>query len=153
MKKDPRFKDHQCQPEEIKGHLEGAHKKLKAAYKIADDDEESSYELTYEAMLKVSLALILRHGKRPRSQPGHHIAIIEMAGCLLGENSADLIRAFDEMRRNRNSFLYGGDFFASDHEVKEALNIAGQYLKLVEGKIGKLFTSSAISLFTPAAVW
>lgn len=135
MKEDRRFKDHSYRPEEIKGHLEGARKKLKAAYKIADLDEESSYELSYEAMLKASLALILRHGKRPRSQVGHHIAIIEMASFLLGGESADLIRSFDEMRRNRNSFLYGGDLFASDHEVKDALQVAKQYLELVEGKL------------------
>ncbi|MBI4373472.1 MAG: hypothetical protein HY542_01210 [Deltaproteobacteria bacterium] len=135
MKEDRRFKDHPYRPEEITGHLEGARKKLKAAYKIADLDEESSYELSYEAMLKASLALILRYGKRPRSQAGHHIAIIEMASSLLGDESADLIRSFDEMRRNRNSFLYGGDLFASDHEVKDALQVAKQYLELVEGKL------------------
>ena len=59
MKKDPRFKDHLCHPEEIRGHLEGARKKLRAAHKIVADDEDSAYQLAYEAMLKASLALVL----------------------------------------------------------------------------------------------
>jgi uncharacterized protein (UPF0332 family) len=105
MKKDLRFKKHSYIPEQVRGHLQGARKKLKAAKKIALDDEEASYQLAYEAMLKASLALILRNGLRPRSQPGHHVAIIEKAGQLLGKQYADHVRIFDEMRRNRNSFL------------------------------------------------
>lgn len=135
MKRDDRFKEHPIRPEEIQGHLLGARKKLKAANKIMGDDEESAYELAYEAMLKASLALILSDGKRPRSLPGHHIAIIEKAGQLLGSEVADLIRAFEEMRRHRNSFLYTGQSFVSLQEAKECLNLAADYVCRVEKKL------------------
>jgi uncharacterized protein (UPF0332 family) len=70
MKEDSRFKKQPSHPGQIKGHLSGAKKKLVAALKVLEIDEESAYQLAYEAMLKASLALILRDGIRPRSIPG-----------------------------------------------------------------------------------
>lgn len=135
MKKDPRFKKQEYNPGQVQGHLEGAKKKLKAAHKISDDDAEAAYQLAYEAMLKASLALILRNGLRPRSQPGHHIAIIEMAGKLLDDNLSATLKVFDEMRRNRNAFLYEADSIVSSSEVKDALELAGHYLQEIEKKL------------------
>lgn len=135
MKKDPRFKPQEYRADQVEGHLKGAVKKLKTAKKIAIDDEEAAYQLAYEAMLKASLALILRQGLRPRSLPGHHVAIIEKAGKILGKEAANLIKAFDIMRRNRNTFLYEADGFLSEHEVSEALQIAHKYLKLIQEHI------------------
>jgi hypothetical protein len=40
-------------------------------------DEEACLQQAYEAMLKASLGFMFSRGFRPRSQPGHHIAIIE----------------------------------------------------------------------------
>lgn len=135
MKEDPRFKKQPYQARQVKGHLSGATKKLQAAREICDIDEESAYELAYEAMLKASLALILREGLRPRSQPGHHVAIIEKAGEILGEKVQSLMKIFDEMRRNRNSFLYEAGDFVSSGELKEALMIADEYIQLIEKEL------------------
>jgi len=135
MKQDRRFKKQDYNPQQVKGHLEGATKKLKTAVTISDDDEESSYQLAYEAMLKASLALILKHELRPRSIPGHHIAIIEMAGNLLGDQLTDMLKVFDEMRRNRNNFLYESRSFVSTQELNEALKIAKSFLEIIRNKI------------------
>jgi hypothetical protein len=51
--------------------------KLGSAHKILVFDEEASLQQAYEAMLKASLGFMFSHGFRARSQPGHHIAIIE----------------------------------------------------------------------------
>ncbi len=137
MKDDPRFKKHPSHPSQIKGHLSGAKKKLGTAQKVSEIDEESAYQLAYEAMLKASLALILRDGIRPRSIPGHHVAIIEKAEEILGDDAANMIKIFDEMRRNRNTFLYEADGFISSDELKEALKIAEEYIEVVVKEMGK----------------
>jgi len=137
MKNDPRFKNQEYRKEQVEGHLQGAKKKLQVAKKISEDDVEASYQLAYEAMLKASLALIFRNGFRPRSQPGHHIAIIEKAEEILGSEVADMTKVFDEMRRNRNSSLYDAEGIISDQELRDALRIAERYLKLIIKKINE----------------
>ena len=62
---------------QIERFLQSAEKKLASAHKILAFDEEACLQLAYEAMLKASLGFMFSHGFRARSQPGHHIAIIE----------------------------------------------------------------------------
>jgi len=71
-------------------------------------DEETAYQIAYQAMLKASLALMLKaslalmlsHGQRPRVQLGHHIAIIEFAQKHLDAGISAKFDLFDRMRRN-----------------------------------------------------
>ena len=62
---------------QIERFLQSAEKKLASAHKILAFDEEACLQQAYEAMLKASLGFMFSHGFRARSQPGHHIAIIE----------------------------------------------------------------------------
>ena len=71
--------------EQVSRFLAGAQRKLAAARKTLNMDEEASYQLAYEAMLKASLGFLLSYGVRPRSLPGHHVTIIEFAGKHLGQ--------------------------------------------------------------------
>ena len=64
-------------PKQIADFQKSAARKLVAAQKALKIDEEAAYEIAYEAMVKASLAYILVHGQRMRSQLGHHKAIIE----------------------------------------------------------------------------
>jgi hypothetical protein len=71
---------------QIERFLTSADKKLASAHKILAFDEEACLQQAYEAMLKSSLGFMFSHGFRARSQPGHHIAIIDfvrsrMLGC------------------------------------------------------------------------
>ncbi len=137
MTQQKKYQDHPIDPAQIKRQLAGALKRLKAAEAVVDDDEEAAYELAYEAMLKASIALMYNHGKRARSIPGHHIAIIEMAAGILGPDLKDQMVVFDEMRRNRNNFLYDADGFVNDCEVREAIEIAKKYVQRVSEKLKK----------------
>ena len=132
MTADTRFKKQKTSPEQVSGHLTGATKKLRSAQRLVSEDTEAAYQLAYEAMLKASLALILNQGFRPRSQVGHHVAIIEKAGIILGREAQDLLAVFDTMRRNRNAFLYEPTGFISEQETQDALKIARKYLNLVK---------------------
>ena len=115
--------------------LAGAEKKLIAAKKTIGIDEEASYQLAYEAMLKASLGLMLSHGTRPRSLPGHHVVIIEFAGKHLGRESEGLVALFDRMRRKRNQALYDASGFISRQEAEQALETAAKYLGMIRKEI------------------
>jgi hypothetical protein len=73
-----KLRPHKVDWAQIDRFLVSTEKKLASARKIlAFDDEEACLQQGYEAMLKASLGLCSSHGFRARSQPGHHIAIIE----------------------------------------------------------------------------
>src|SRR2546427_12057927 len=83
---------------QIERFLQSAEKKLASARKILAFDEEACLQQAYEAMLKASLGFLFSHGFRARSQPGHHIAIIDFVRARIGKKHTGLITcstAFD----------------------------------------------------------
>jgi hypothetical protein len=71
--------------------LASADKKLASAHKILAFDEEACLQQAYEAMLKASLGFMFSHGFRARSQPGHHIAIIDFVRSRIDKKHAGLL--------------------------------------------------------------
>jgi uncharacterized protein (UPF0332 family) len=120
---------------QIERFLESADKKLGAARKILAFDEEACLQQAYEAMLKASLGFMFSHGFRARSQPGHHIAIIEFVQSHLGKKHAGLLVVFDRLRRKRNLALYEDTGFVSHHDAEQALASAAEYLKVIRADI------------------
>jgi hypothetical protein len=93
--------------------LASADKKLVSARKILAFDEEACLQQAYEAMLKASLGFMFSHGFRARSQPGHHIAIIDFVRSRIDKKHAGLLVVFDRLRRKRNTALYDDTGFVS----------------------------------------
>ncbi len=120
---------------QISRFLSGAMKRLTAARKTLAIDEEASYQLAYEAMLKASLGFMLSFGVRPRSLPGHHVTMIAFADKHLGKEFKSLIAMFDRMRRKRNQAIYDVTGFISKQEALQALETAETYLAIVHDKI------------------
>jgi len=83
------------------------------------------------AMLKASLGFMFSHGFRVRSQPGHHIAIIEFVRTRIGKKHAGLLIVFDRLRRKRNLALYDDTGFFSQHDAEQALESAGDYSNVI----------------------
>src|SRR6266481_3437946 len=81
-----KLKPHKVDWAQIERFLASADKKLASAHKILAFDEEACLEQAYEAMLKASLGLLFSHSFRVRSNPGHHIAIIESLGRVTTKN-------------------------------------------------------------------
>lgn len=75
---------------QIERFLQSAEKKLASAHKILAFDEEARLQQAYEAMLKVSLGFMFCHGFRARSQPGHHLAIIEFVRSRIDNKHASI---------------------------------------------------------------
>jgi ADP-ribose pyrophosphatase YjhB (NUDIX family) len=75
------------------------------------------------------------HGFRARSQPGHHIAIIEFVEARIDKRHAGLLTVFDRLRRKRNMALYDDIGFVSRHDAEQALEVAREYLGVIRADI------------------
>src|SRR6202167_1526688 len=130
-----KLKPHAVDWAQIDRFLASADKKLAAARKILAFDEEACLQQAYEAMLKASLGFMFSHGFRVRSQPGHHIAIIEFVRTRIGKKHAGLLIVFDRLRRKRNLALYDDTGFVSQRDAQQALQAASDYLAVVRADI------------------
>jgi uncharacterized protein (UPF0332 family) len=122
---------------QIGKYLAGAERKLSAAEKVLSIDEEAAYQIAYEAMLKASLGFLLSFGVRPRSQPGHHVVVIEFAGEKLGAAHQGLADVFDRMRRKRNQALYEAAAIISKQEATQAVAAAKEWISAIRAEIQK----------------
>jgi uncharacterized protein (UPF0332 family) len=120
---------------QIERFLQSAEKKLVSAHKILAFDEEACLQQAYEAMLKASLGFMFSRGVRARSQPGHHIAIIEFVRGHIDKKHAGLITVFDQLRRKRNLALYDETGFVSRQDAENSLEAARDYLGVIRADI------------------
>ena len=111
--------------------LQSADKKLASAHKILAFDEEASLQQAYEAMLKAALGFMFSYGFRARSQPGHHIAIIEFVRAPVDKRNSSLLTMFDRIRRKRNVALYDDTGFVSRHDAEQALESARRLVEAI----------------------
>jgi hypothetical protein len=75
------------------------------------------------------------HGFRARSQPGHHIAIIDFVRSRIDKKHSALLTVFDRLRRKRNLALYDDMGFVSQHDAEQALEAAASYLNVIRADI------------------
>jgi len=105
---------------QIERFLASEDKKPTSARKILAFDEEACLQQADDAMLKSSLGLMFSHGFRARSQPGHHIAIIDFVRSRMDKKNAGLLIVFDRLRRKRKMTLYDDTGFVSRHDAEQA---------------------------------
>ncbi len=130
-----KLKPHAVDWTQINRFLASAEKKLASAHKILAFDEEACLQQAYEAMLKASLGFIFSHGFRPRSQPGHHVAIIEFVRARIDKKHAGLLAILDRLRRKRNLALYDDRGFVSQRDAEAALEAARDYLSVIRAEL------------------
>jgi uncharacterized protein (UPF0332 family) len=120
---------------QIERFLLSAEKKLSSAHKMLAFDEEACLQQAYESMLKASLGFMFSYGFRARSQPGHHIAIIDFVRARIDKKHSALITVFDRLRRKRNLALYDDTGFVSRQEAEQALKAARDFLDLIHADV------------------
>jgi uncharacterized protein (UPF0332 family) len=130
-----KLKPHTVDWAQIDRFLASADKKLASANKILAFDEEACLQQAYEAMLKASLGFMFSYGFRARSQPGHHIAIIDFVRARIDKKHSALLAVFDRLRRKRNLALYDDTGFVSHHDAEQAVESARQYLDVIRSDI------------------
>jgi len=128
---DNNFRKYPIDFQEIEKYLFKAKKDIGVAKKILEISEEVSYKTTYDAMMKITLALIMSYGLRPRSKMGHHMTMVNFAKKMLGKENQMLIKKYDKMREKRHLLVYEAQWI-SRKEVKEAVALAEKYLKIVK---------------------
>jgi uncharacterized protein (UPF0332 family) len=128
-----KLKPHAIDWAQIDRFLASADKKLTSAHKILAFDEEACLQQAYEAMLKASLGFMFNYGFRARSQPGHHIAIIDFVRGRIDKKHSALLTVFDRLRRKLA--LYDDRGFVSHHDAEQAVGSARQYLDVIRADI------------------
>jgi uncharacterized protein (UPF0332 family) len=117
--------------DQIKALLAGARRNLTAAGKTLNIDEETTYAMAYNAMLKIARAIIFLNGYRP-DDGQQHKTTVDMAGAILGSDFKELIDKFDRMRRKRNQFTYEPLLPPSRKETEAALKTAKEFYEKVK---------------------
>jgi uncharacterized protein (UPF0332 family) len=130
-----KLKPHPVDWAQIDRFLASADKKLASAHKILAFDDEACLQQAYEAMLKASLGFMFSYGFRARSQPGHHIAIIDFVRARIDKKHSALLTVLDRLRRKRNLALYDDTGFVSRHDAEQAVESARQYLDVIRADI------------------
>ena len=130
-----KLKPHAVNWPQIERFLASADKRLGSAHKILAFDEEACLQQAYEAMLKASLGFMFSHGFRARSQPGHHVTIIDFVRSRIEKRHTGLLTVLDRLRRKRNLALYDDSGFVSQHDAEEALEAAREYLGIIRADI------------------
>ncbi|MCK9581270.1 MAG: hypothetical protein M0Q92_12605 [Methanoregula sp.] len=91
---------------------------------------EIQFTFAYNALIKIGIALIAANGYKVRSQPGHHVKIIDVLSRILKDENIALMG--DAMRQKRNLDLYDGGDIITDAEGEEYAAFVAQVLKRAE---------------------
>jgi len=119
---------------EVKVVFAKARKTLRSAEHLLDEDEESAYQLAYEAMLIAGRALMFSRGVKPRSVGAHKITV-EFCEAFLGENYRLFIEKLDRARKKRHYLMYGVGQIISSTEVKSLIETAKAFLEIIKEKV------------------
>lgn len=98
-------------------------------------EPEVTFTFSYNALIKISIALIGAEGYKVRSVPGHHFKLIEMAGALLKDER--FVKIGQEMRNLRNLELYEAEDFISEKNAEEYYIFIGEIFKKAQGYLNK----------------
>lgn len=111
------FKKQSFTPEQLERFFQAAEEDLKIAAETTYN--QVRFRFSYDAMLKLGIALVARQGYKVRSVAGHHAKLLQALGELL--NDPDIENVADIMRQKRNMDLYEGGTLISEKECQEYL--------------------------------
>ena len=97
--------------------------------KIAESSEipDVIFKFSYDALMKLGVALIAKKGYKIRSTTGHHVKILEKLSQLLKDE--DILVLGNKMRQERNVNLYEGGFFVGEKDSLEYLEFVKSTFK------------------------
>ena len=113
---------------QIKQFLKSALHDLKIAE--TSDVPDVIFKFSYDALIKLGIALIAPKGYKIRSTTGHHVKILEKLSQLLKDE--DILVLGNKMRQERNVNLYDGGFFVGEKDSLEYLKFVKSAFKKAE---------------------
>jgi len=90
------------------------------------------FKFSYDALMKLGIALIAKKGYKVRGKTGHHVKILENLSRILKDE--DILVLGNKMRQERNFNLYDGGFFVGEKDSREYLNFVKGVFKKVDIK-------------------
>lgn len=100
---------------QIERFFKSAQRDLKIA--LASDEIEVIFLFSYNALIKIAIAVCAQHGFRIKSQQEHHRELIEKLAEYLENDDIEVIG--NEMRTKRNWDFYDGGITVSEKEANE----------------------------------
>lgn len=88
-------------------------------FKIASASKipEVIFKFSYDALIKLAIAVCAKNGLRVKSRQGHHVGLLNKLAEFLGEEDADAVG--NRMRKERNMDLYNGGILISKKAAEE----------------------------------
>jgi len=91
------------------------------------------FKFTYDAIVKLGIALIAKSGYKIRSTAGHHVKILEKLSLILDDE--DILVLGNKMRQERNFNLYDGGFLVGEKASREYLGFVENVFKKSRNKL------------------
>lgn len=130
------IKAYDASEKEIRSLLEIASRDLSTAENMVSINQDWAYNISYNAMLQSSRALMLRKGFRPRG-PNQHATVVQFVKQTIGEEYRNLVALFDQMRRKRNRLVYDVAGLVGEKECEESLSLAHEFVALLDNLINQ----------------
>lgn len=134
--KQGRIKNYDASEQEIQSLLEIASRDLSTARSIVSIDPDWAYNISYNAMLQSSRALMLQMGFRPRGS-SQHTTVVQFVNKTIGKEHKDFTALFDQMRRKRNRAVYETAKLVGEKETIETLSLAHDFVTLLRDLINQ----------------
>ena len=113
--------------EQIEQFLKSALHDLEIAE--TSDIPDVIFKFSYDALVKLGIALIAKKGYKIRSTTGHHVKILEKLSQILKEEN--ILVLGNKMRQERNFNLYDGRFFVGEKDSREYLDFVKRVFEKV----------------------
>ena len=113
---------------QIDQYYKSASRDLKIAQ--TSDIPEVIFKFSYDALLKLAIAVCAKNNLRVKSRQGHHIELINKLSEIIKDEDVKIIG--QEMRSKRNWDLYGGGALISKKEADEFLIWAKKIFKTAD---------------------
>jgi hypothetical protein len=114
----------------VSTYLTRALKDLATARANVSIDREWAFAIAYQGMLRAARGLIAAEGIRTRGRDQQRTVVV-LAGGILGEESSQLINAFDRMRRRWQTIMEEPGQPISRYEVEGAIKNAQSFIERV----------------------
>lgn len=128
------LKPYQAVKTEIMQLLKIAARDIRAARRNLNDDPDWAYNMSYNALLQASRALLLNEGYRTRGGEAH-ITVIEFMREKMGSSYSSQINQFDQMRRKRHRLVYETSGIVSKAEAQSNIDFCEGFIKNIESLI------------------
>ncbi|TDD55054.1 hypothetical protein E1263_26530 [Kribbella antibiotica] len=113
-----------------------------AAAGAEDGDPEGAFQLAYDACRKISLALVMATGLRPKGQSAHVITFNAAAAIASNFGASRVVIDAAELRYVRHGAEYRAETVGAA-DMEDALAIGNELLKTLQPAIEQILQSSS----------